>query len=239
MSAGAAQLVVQGIDVFYGASQILFGVDLEVEQGSTVALLGRNGAGKSTTFKAIAGLLPPRAGRISVNGKPIEGLAPYRIARRGVGYVPEDRQVFPEHSVEDNLLIAVKPGVDGRTHWTLDRIYRVFPTLQSMRGRMAGRLSGGEQQMLTIARTLMGNPDLVLLDEPSEGLAPIIVAQIAKLIGELRAEGVTILLAEQNMHFCIAVASSVAIIDKGQIVFRGTVDALRRDDDIKRRYLAV
>lgn len=233
------QLSVHGIDVFYGASQILFGVDLNVERGTTVALLGRNGAGKSTTFKAIAGVVPPRAGRIVMNGQDIAGLAPFRIARRGIGYVPEDRQVFPEHSVEDNLLIAIKPGTNGETHWTLERIFRVFPLLEGMRGRMAGRLSGGEQQMLTIARTLMGNPDVVLLDEPSEGLAPIIVAQIARLLDELRAEGVTILLAEQNMHFCIAVATSVAIIDKGQIVYRGTIDELQRNEDIKRRYLAV
>jgi branched-chain amino acid transport system ATP-binding protein len=233
------QLSVQGIDVFYGASQILFGVDLNVERGTTVALLGRNGAGKSTTFKAIAGVAPPRAGRIVMNGQDIAGLAPFRIARRGIGYVPEDRQVFPEHSVEDNLLIAVKPGTNGETHWTLERIFRVFPLLEGMRGRMAGRLSGGEQQMLTIARTLMGNPDVVLLDEPSEGLAPIIVAQIARLLEELRGEGVTILLAEQNMHFCIAVATSVAIIDKGQIVYRDTIDELQRNEDIKRRYLAV
>ena len=232
-------LTVRGLDVFYGASQILFGVDLEVDRGTTVALLGRNGAGKSTMFKAIAGVAPPRAGSVVLNGQTISGMAPHRIARFGIGYVPEDRQIFPEHSVEDNLKIAVKPGPDGKVHWTLDRIYQVFPALLSMRGRMGGRLSGGEQQMLTIARALMGNPDVVLLDEPSEGLAPIIVAQIAKLIGELRAEGVTILLAEQNMHFCIAVAESVAIIDKGQIVYRGTVAELKRDQEITRRYLTV
>lgn len=234
-----AQLSVRGINVFYGASQILFGVDLAVERGSTVALLGRNGAGKSTTFKAIAGVAPPRAGSVSMNGQDITGMAPYRIARRGIGYVPEDRQIFPEHSVEDNLKIAVKPGLDGKFHWTLDRIYRIFPALQTMRTRMGGRLSGGEQQMLTIARALMGNPEMILLDEPSEGLAPIIVAQIARLIGELRAEGVTILLAEQNMHFCIAVANSVAIIDKGQIVYRGSIAELQQNADIKQRYLAV
>ena len=233
------QLTVRGIDVFYGASQILFGVDLTVERGDTVALLGRNGAGKSTTFKAIAGVAPPRTGSVMLNGQDITGLPPYRIARRGIGYVPEDRQIFPEHSVEDNLRIAAKPGLDGRIHWTLDRIYEVFPALKPMRARMGGRLSGGEQQMLTIARTLMGNPELVLLDEPSEGLAPIIVAQIARLIGELRDQGVTIMLAEQNMHFCVAVASSVAIIDKGQIVYRGSIAELQANDEIKRRYLAV
>ncbi len=235
----SGELRVEGMDVFYGASQILFGIGLDIERGSTVALLGRNGAGKSTTFKAIAGVAPPRAGKVFMRGQEITGLPPYRIARRGIGYVPEDRQVFPEHSVEDNLLIGAKPGTDGAVHWTLDRIFEVFPILASMRGRMAGRLSGGEQQMLTIARTLMGNPDILLLDEPSEGLAPIIVQQIARLIGTLRKEGVTILLAEQNMHFCIAVATSVAIIDKGQIVYRGSIEDLKRNDDIKRRYLAV
>ncbi len=235
----STELRIQGMDVFYGASQILFGVDLEVERGATMALLGRNGAGKSTTFKAIAGVAPPRAGQVFMRDRNITGLAPYRIARCGIGYVPEDRQVFPEHSVEDNLLIAMKRGADGSVHWSLDRIFDVFPILKSLRGRMAGRLSGGEQQMLTIARTLMGNPDVVLLDEPSEGLAPIIVQQIARLVGTLRAEGVTILLAEQNMHFCIAVATSVAIIDKGHIVYRGSIDDLKRDDEIKRRYLAV
>ncbi len=233
------ELRVEAMDVFYGASQILFGVDLTIEQGATVALLGRNGAGKSTTFKAIAGVAPPRSGKVFMRDRDITGLPPYRIARYGIGYVPEDRQVFPEHSVEDNLKIAIKRGTDGSEHWTLERIFSVFPILDSLRRRMAGRLSGGEQQMLTIARTLMGNPDLLLLDEPSEGLAPIIVQQIARLIGTLRQEGVTILLAEQNMHFCIAVATAVAIIDKGQIVYRGGIDDLKQNDEIKRRYLAV
>lgn len=232
-------LEVRGIDVFYGASQILFGVSLTVERGQTMALLGRNGAGKSTTFKAIAGLAPPRRGEVVLAGAPVSGRKPYRIARAGVGYVPEDRQVFPEHSVEDNLLIGRKPGARGQTHWTLARIYEVFPILAGMKGRMAGKLSGGEQQLLTIARTLMGNPDLVLLDEPSEGLAPLIVQAIGALIERLRGMGVTILLAEQNMHFCLGVATHVTVVDKGQIVHRGTVDELRADDAVKRRYLAV
>ena len=164
-------LEVEGIDVFYGASQILFGVSLAVEQGQSLALLGRNGAGKSTTMKAIIGLAPPRRGTVKVRGVAMQGRAADRVARAGIGYVPEDRQVFPEHSVEDNLLIGAKPGMGGRQDWTLARIWEVFPTLAGMRTRMAGRLSGGEQQMLTIARTLMGNPALLLLDEPSEGLA--------------------------------------------------------------------
>lgn len=232
-------LEVRGIDVFYGASQILFGVSLSVERGQTMALLGRNGAGKSTTFKAIAGLAPPRRGEVVLAGTPVSGRKPYRIARAGIGYVPEDRQVFPEHSVEDNLLIGRKPGAQGQTHWTLDRVYEVFPLLAGMKGRMAGKLSGGEQQLLTIARTLMGNPDVVLLDEPSEGLAPLIVQAIGALIERLRGMGVTILLAEQNMHFCLGVATHVTVVDKGQIVHRATVEELRTDDAVKRRYLAV
>jgi branched-chain amino acid transport system ATP-binding protein len=232
-------LEVQGADVFYGASQILFGVDLCVEKGQTMALLGRNGAGKSTTFKAIAGIAPPRRGSIVLGGKVVSGRPPYRIARAGIGYVPEDRQVFPEHTVDDNLQVAAKRGPAGEDHWTRDRIYEVFPVLAGMRNRMAGRLSGGEQQMLTVARALMGNPDLLLLDEPSEGLAPMIVQSIADLIRTLRDMGVTILLAEQNMHFCLTVATHATVVDKGQIVYRGTIKELRENSAVTNRYLAV
>ena len=236
----AAEILrVDEIDVFYGASQILFGVSFEVEKGQSLALLGRNGAGKSTTMKAIIGIAPARRGRVSVRGTPVQKFTPDRIAREGVGFVPEDRQIFPEHSVEDNLKIAIKPGVGGRIDWTLEKIYDVFPILASMRGRMGGRLSGGEQQMLTIARTLMGNPDVVLLDEPSEGLAPIIVEKIGELIQRLRDMGTTLIVAEQNMHFCLDIASHVAVIDKGHIVYRGSIDELRANDDVKKRYLAV
>ena len=238
MSAGEI-LRVDDIDVFYGASQILFGVSFGVEKGQSLALLGRNGAGKSTTMKAIIGIAPARRGRVSVRGTPVQKFTPDRIAREGVGFVPEDRQIFPEHSVEDNLRIAIKPGIGGRVDWTLEKIYDVFPILASMRGRMGGRLSGGEQQMLTIARTLMGNPDVVLLDEPSEGLAPIIVEKIGELIQRLRDMGTTLIVAEQNMHFCLDIASHVAVIDKGHIVYRGSIDELRANDDVKKRYLAV
>jgi branched-chain amino acid transport system ATP-binding protein len=238
MSAGEI-LRVDDIDVFYGASQILFGVSFGVEKGQSLALLGRNGAGKSTTMKAIIGIAPARRGRVSVRGTPVQKFTPDRIAREGVGFVPEDRQIFPEHSVEDNLKIAIKPGLGGRIDWTLEKIYDVFPILASMRGRMGGRLSGGEQQMLTIARTLMGNPDVVLLDEPSEGLAPIIVEKIGELIQRLRDMGTTLIVAEQNMHFCLDIASHVAVIDKGHIVYRGSIDELRANDDVKKRYLAV
>jgi branched-chain amino acid transport system ATP-binding protein len=236
----AAEILrVDEIDVFYGASQILFGVSFGVEKGQSLALLGRNGAGKSTTMKAIIGIAPAKRGRVSVRGTPVQKFTPDRIAREGVGFVPEDRQIFPEHSVEDNLKIAIKPGVGGRIDWTLEKIYDVFPILASMRGRMGGRLSGGEQRMLTIARTLMGNPDVVLLDEPSEGLAPIIVEKIGELIQRLRDMGTTLIVAEQNMHFCLDIASHVAVIDKGHIVYRGSIDELRANDDVKKRYLAV
>jgi branched-chain amino acid transport system ATP-binding protein len=232
-------LRVEGAEVFYGASQILFGIELAVEKGQTMALLGRNGAGKSTTFKAIAGIAPPRRGRIILAGKPVTGQPPYRIAKAGIGYVPEDRQVFPEHTVDDNLIVGAKKGPSGEDHWNTKRIYDVFPLLAGMKTRMAGRLSGGEQQMLTLARTLMGNPDIVLLDEPSEGLAPIIVQAIGELIRTLRNMGVTIILAEQNMHFCLGIATHAAIVDKGQIVYRATIDDLRNNEAIKQRYLAV
>jgi branched-chain amino acid transport system ATP-binding protein len=232
-------LQMEKADVFYGASQILFGVDLIVQKGDTMALLGRNGAGKSTTFKAIAGIAPPRRGRIMLEGALISGRAPYRIARAGIGYVPEDRQVFPDHTVHDNLLIGAKPDAHGAQAWTTQRIYEVFPILASMQARKAGRLSGGEQQMLTIARTLMGNPDILLLDEPSEGLAPLIVQAIGGLIRTLRDTGVTILIAEQNMHFCLGIATHATVVDKGQVVYRATIGELRSNDAIIKRHLAL
>ncbi len=227
------------IDVFYGTSQILFGVSLSVSEGQTMALLGRNGAGKSTTMKALAGIAPPSKGSVQVLGRQVQGAKPHRIARAGLGFVPEDRQVFPEHTVEDNLVIAAKKGPDGQDYWTLKRIYEMLPLLAPLKDRMAGNLSGGEQQMLTIARTLMGNPVALLLDEPSEGLAPVIVERIGELIRTLRDMGVTVLLAEQNMHFCLGLASHATVIDKGQIVYRDTIEALRRDETVKSRYLAL
>jgi len=229
----------QGIDVFYGTSQILFDVSLSVIEGQTMALLGRNGAGKSTTLKAIAGIAPPARGRVRVTDTEVQGRKPYVIARAGVGFVPEDRQVFPEHSVDDNLVIGAKKGPDGQDYWNVKRVYEMFPLLVPLKQRMAGHLSGGEQQMLTIARTLMGNPIALLLDEPSEGLAPVIVERIGELLRRLREMGVTVLLAEQNMHFCLGIASHATIIDKGQIVYRNTIEALREDDAVKSRYLAL
>ena len=229
----------QGIDVFYGTSQILFDVSIAVLEGQTMALLGRNGAGKSTTLKAIAGIAPPARGRIRVTDMDVQGKKPHVIARAGIGFVPEDRQVFPEHSVEDNLVIAAKKGPEGQDYWNLHRVYEMFPLLGPLKQRMAGHLSGGEQQMLTIARTLMGNPVGLLLDEPSEGLAPVIVERIGELLRRLRDMGVTVLLAEQNMHFCLGIASHATIIDKGQIVYRDTIEAVRQNDLVKSRYLAL
>ncbi len=230
---------VEKIDVFYGSSQILFGIDIELAEGQTMALLGRNGAGKSTTLKAIAGLAPPRRGRVTVMGRDMQSRKPYLIAQAGVGFVPEDRQIFPEHSVEDNLEIAAKKGPAGQDYWNLARIYDVFPMLAPLRNREAGRLSGGEQQMLAIARTLMGNPIALLLDEPSEGLAPIVVQLITEILHRLRGSGASILIAEQNMHFCLGIASDAVVIDKGQIVYRDTIDGLKANDEIRARYLAI
>ena len=232
-------LSVEGIDVFYGASQILFSVGLEVQQGQTMALLGRNGAGKSTTMKAIAGLAAPSNGSVRFRGQDVTARKPFVMARQGLAYVPEDRQVFPDHSVQDNLVIAAKKGPQGQDEWPLKRVYEVFPLLEPLKARAAGRLSGGEQQMLAIARALMGNPVMLLLDEPSEGLAPIVVAGIGTLLKQLRATGATVLIAEQNMHFCLGIASDAVVIDKGQIVYRDTIAGLKANKDVRSRYLAM
>jgi branched-chain amino acid transport system ATP-binding protein len=232
-------LEVRDLDVAYGTSQVLFGMGLDVAAGQTLALLGRNGAGKSTTMKAIAGVLPPRRGVVRLHGRDLAGLAPHLIARAGMAYVPEDRQIFPEHTVEENLTVAAKPGPDGSHHWTLERVYDMLPLLVPLKSRLGGQLSGGEQQMLTIGRALMGNPGLLLLDEPSEGLAPIIVQRIAELIVTLRKLGTTIVLAEQNLHFCLRVAERAVVIDRGRNVFSGTIAELDADPDVKRRYLSV
>jgi branched-chain amino acid transport system ATP-binding protein len=235
----AVVIEVADLDVYYGTSQILFGVSFGVDPGQSLALLGRNGAGKSTTMKAIIGLAPPRRGSIKVHGVEVQRRSADRIARAGIGFVPEDRQIFPEHSVEDNLVIGRKKGPEGQDEWPIKRIYNVFPLLEPLRHRIAGRLSGGEQQMLAIARTLMGNPALLLLDEPSEGLAPIIVQRIGELLRQLRSIGSTVLIAEQNMHFCLGLASHATIIDKGQIVYAAGIDELKANDAIRRRYLAL
>ncbi len=234
-----AILDLKDVNVFYGASHILFDLSMQVAKGRTLALLGRNGAGKSTTMKAIMGVAAVRSGEVRFAGRRIDGRVPHAIARRGIGLVPEDRQVFPRHTVDDNLRIAAKPGPAGQTDWTIGNIYDAFPILAKMRDRNAGMMSGGEQQLLSMARCLMGNPELILLDEPSEGLAPIIVQEIGRLIRSLRGTGVTIVLAEQNMHFCLGISEDAVVIDKGQIVYRGTIRDLRANKEITSRYLAI
>jgi len=232
-------LEVEGIDAFYGTSQVLFRMSLAIRQGETLALLGRNGAGKSTTMKSIAGIVATRQGSIRLMGRDIQGHAPHRIARAGVAYVPEDRQIFPDLTVEDNLLIAAKRGVRGQSDWSIPRVYDMLPLLAPLKHRLGGQLSGGEQQMLTVGRALMGNPDVLLLDEPSEGLAPIMVQRIGALIDTLRGLGATIVLAEQNLHFCLGLADRAVVIDKGSDVFHGTISELNADEIIKQRYLSV
>ena len=232
-------LDVVGLDVRYGSSQVLFGLKLQVHQGETLALLGRNGAGKSTSMKAIAGVIAAASGHIQFNEKDITGMPSHLIARDGIGFVPEDRQIFTGLSVQDNLIIGAKPGPQGEQVWTLERVYEMLPLLFPLRQRMGGLLSGGEQQMLTIGRALMGNPSLLLLDEPSEGLAPIMVQKIGDLIENLRQLGTTIVLAEQNLHFCLGLADRAVVIDKGCDVFVGSISELNANAEIKKRYLSV
>ena len=232
-------LDVDGLNVHYGSSQVLFGLQLKVHHGETLALLGRNGAGKSTSMKAIAGIIASTDGRMRFNDKNISGMPSHLIARAGIGFVPEDRQIFTGLSVEDNLIIGAKLGQQGEQVWTLDRVYQMLPLLYPLRQRMGGLLSGGEQQMLTIGRALMGNPSLLLLDEPSEGLAPIMVQKIGELIENLRELGTTIVLAEQNLHFCLGLADRAVVIDKGRDVFVGNIAELNANAEIKKRYLSV
>ena len=232
-------LDVVGLDVRYGSSQVLFGLKLNVHHGETLALLGRNGAGKSTSMKAIAGVIAAASGHIHLNEKDITGMPSHLIARDGIGFVPEDRQIFTGLSVQDNLIIGAKLGSQGEQVWTLERVYEMLPLLYPLRQRLGGLLSGGEQQMLTIGRALMGNPSLLLLDEPSEGLAPIMVQKIVVLIENLRQLGTTIVLAEQNLHFCLGLADRAVVIDKGCDVFVGSISELNANAEIKKRYLSV
>ncbi|HWM82162.1 MAG TPA: ABC transporter ATP-binding protein [Pseudolabrys sp.] len=238
-----AILSVDGLSASYGAAQILYDLSFEVGRGEVVALMGRNGAGKTTTMKAIMGLIA-RKGRVRFNGHDIARCRPYEIARLGVGFTPEDRRIFSDLTVMENLDVGRQPPRvfgDGTPapHWTPERLFALFPNLREMPDRLGGQMSGGEQQMLTVARTLMGNPLLVLLDEPSEGVAPLIVEQMADTIAELKQQGLSILLSEQNMHFAGLVADRVYLLEKGQIRWRGTMAALAADVDLQRAYLTV
>ena len=235
-------LEVEGLHAYYGRAHILADVGFLLRRSEVLALLGRNGAGKSTTLKSVVGLVRPAAGTIEFEGRPIGGLPPHAIVRRGVGYVPEDRRIFPDLTVMENLEVGRQrraPAVRGGQPWTPERVFELFPNLAEMKHRLGGRLSGGEQQMLTIARTLMGNPRAVLLDEPSEGLAPVVVEQMARTILDLKREGLSVLLSEQNLHFARAVADRALIIEKGRIRYRGTMAELEADEAVRSAYLTV
>ena len=228
-------LEARDVHTAYGLSRVLFGVSLQVAAGECVCLLGRNGVGKSTTMRSIMGLNPPQTGRITWKGTDITGWAPYRVAQAGIGFVPEDRRIFADLTVWENLDVAAKAG--GR--WTAERVFGLFPKLAELKNRNGGYLSGGEQQMLTIGRTLMGNPELLLLDEPSEGLAPLVVDHLREQIARLKHEGLTILLAEQNTEFSLALADRVYVLEKGSIRFEGPAARLRDDAALRHELLAL
>jgi branched-chain amino acid transport system ATP-binding protein len=233
-------LTVTNLESYYGAAKILYGVSLHAAAGEVVALLGRNGAGKSTLMKSIIGLVVPAAGAVTLRDRDITGLPPFAIARHGLGYVPEERRIFTSLTIAENLEAGRREAAaSGLSPWTPERLFKLFPNLASMRTRRAGQISGGEQQMLTIARTLMGNPSVILLDEPSEGLSPKIVEQVADAVRELRAAGLTILLSEQNMHFAALISDRAYVIEKGEIRYSGSIADLTANEEVRKTYLAV
>ena len=235
-------LEIDNIHAYYGTSHILHGISLTIDQGELVALLGRNGAGKTTTLRTVMGLVSARQGQISYKGKLISNLKPFQVARLGIGYVPEERAIFSHLTVIENLRIgalARKRADDDKKGWTLEKIFERFPGLYQRRLHRGAHLSGGEQQMLAIARTLMGQPDIILLDEPSEGLAPLIVQELEKIIREILAEGYTVLLIEQNLALCAALASRNYIIDQGKIVYHGTNEEFLGNEDVQNLYLSL
>lgn len=234
-----AILAAQNLAAAYGHAKVLFDVSLRLDKGEVVALMGRNGAGKSTTLKTIMGLVPASAGSVHFDGREVTRLSSFKIARLGLGYVPEERRIFTDLSVYENLEVGRKAAPHGHAPWTPERLFSIFPNLAEMKGRQASAMSGGEQQMLTIARTLMGNPLAVLLDEPSEGLAPVIVEQMAEAVLAMKAEGIAVLLSEQNLDFAAAVSDRAYVIEKGTIKFEGTMAALEANDEIREAYLTV
>ena len=232
-------LSVEALRGWYGRAQVLFDLSLEVGAGEVVALVGRNGAGKSTTFKAVAGLLERRAGRVRFDGQDVSRLPTHARARRGLAFVPEDRRIFTDLTVEENLEAGRQPPRADAPHWTPERLYELFPNLATARRRRGGAMSGGEQQMLTIARALMGNPRLVLLDEPSEGLAPKIVEEMAEAVGALKREGLAILLSEQNLGFARAISDRAVVIDRGELRFSGTIAEAEADPEVCGAFLGM
>ena len=234
------RLELKDVSTHYGTSHILFDVSLAVEEGEVVCLLGRNGAGKTTTIKTIMGLARASSGAIEFAGSNLVGLEPHEIARLGVGYVPDERLIFPDLTVRENLEIAIKKSVGhGVEEWTVERIYEMFPALAPLDGNLGGYLSGGEQQMLTVGRTLMGNPSLLLLDEPVEGVAPIVVQELGRQIRKLRDLGLTILFSEQNLQFATKISDRAYIIEKGRIQFQGTIEELEKNSEIQKKYLMI
>ena len=228
-------LDVADVHTYYGESHVLHGVSLTVADGEVLTILGRNGMGKTTLIRSIIGFTPPRAGTVRLKGEDVAGFAPYRLVERGVALVPQGRRVFPSLSVRENLDVARR----GAGRWSLERVYELFPRLRERAGNRANKLSGGEQQMLAIARALMSNPELLLMDEPTEGLAPLLVREVGRVIGELKREGLSILLVEQNLPLALGVADRVHILSRGQIVYTGAPAALAADEDVKSRYLGV
>ena len=233
------KLSVEGLNSYYGPAHILFDIALDVDEGEVVALLGRNGAGKSTTFRSIVGLVEQRSGRVVFEGRDVSNQPTYVIVSHGLGYVPEERRIFTDLTVDENLEVGRQPVRPNVPHWTREKLFSLFPNLGEMRGRTGGRMSGGEQQMLTIARTLMGNPSLVLLDEPSEGLSPKIVEQMVEAILTMKREGVSMIVSEQNLHFARLICDRAYIIERGRICFSGTMSELDARPDIRDAHLAL
>jgi len=238
-AADAALLEVRSLDAAYGESQALFGVSLEVRAGEVVALLGRNGAGKTTTLSAIMGLLPPRAGSVRFKGAEFTGAEPHLACRAGLGFVPENCRLFTGLTVAENLEAARRPARSGADRWDLRRIVELFPDVGEFLSRRAGALSGGQQRMVAIARTLMGNPDLLLLDEPSEGLAPLVVNALLRQLKTLKRSGATVLISEQNLRFATELADRIYIIEKGEIRYRGTPGDLAAHPEVRQQYLMI
>jgi branched-chain amino acid transport system ATP-binding protein len=230
-------LEAEQIHTYYGTSHILFGISFEVREGESICLLGRNGAGKTTTLRSIIGLTPPRAGKIRFRGKDIVGRPPYRIAQLGIGFVPDDRRIFPDLTVRQNILVARRERAGS--NWNLDSVYNLFPKLQQLDTHMGTQLSGGEQQMLTIARTLMTNPDLLLLDEPGEGLAPLVIKTMEVQLGEIKKRGLNMLICEHNVGLALALSDRGYVMDKGAIHYHGTIEELRGNEEVRKKYLMV
>ena len=231
-------LEVSGLQVYYGRSHVVRGIDLRVGKGETVSLLGRNGMGKTTTLRAVMGQIRARGGKVGFDGRDLTGAAATRVARSGIGYVPEGRGIFPNLTVRENLVMSARPGVDGRRDWTLERVLALFPRLAERSGNWGDRLSGGEQQMLATARAMMARPRMILMDEPSMGLAPLVVEQIFETVRTLnREQGITILLVEQNAKLALSVSSHAYILENGEVVLQGASADLRNDEAVQRAYL--